>query len=457
MISGDAADLPMKRQRREKFTAILTAGFLLIVFFAHSAENNVEWPNWRGPSYNGVAENADPPVEWSEEKNVRWKTPLPGLGHSSPVVTGNRIFVTAAIPGKEPLPSPKRSGRPGAHDNAEITHSFRFVVLAIDRSEGGIVWETTVDSGIPHEGGHVTASLASASPVADKDHIIAFFGSRGLYCMDHEGTLLWKTDLGEMHTKHGHGEGSSPVLHGETVVVNWDHQEESFIVAFDKSTGREKWRESRDEKTSWSSPIVVTHEGAPQVIVSATGALRSYDLETGEVIWECGGLSDNVVASPVSANGIVIAGSSYNKRSMIAVKMEGATGDITGTSHVLWRRINRTPYVPSPLLYENTLYFLAHYQGVLSRVDPVTGKDRGGPFRLEGLSDIYASPVAAAGRIYITDRQLGTLVLSHTSGEDPPGFLAMNQLDDRISASAAIVDRELFLRGEKFLYCLAEE
>ena len=164
MISGDAADLPMKRQRREKFTAILTTGFLLIALFAHSAENNVEWPNWRGPSYNGVAENADPPVEWSEEKNVRWKTPLPGLGHSSPVVTGNRIFVTAAIPGKEPLPSPKRSGRPGAHDNAEITHSFRFVVLAIDRSEGGIVWETTVDSGIPHEGGHVTASLASASP-----------------------------------------------------------------------------------------------------------------------------------------------------------------------------------------------------------------------------------------------------------------------------------------------------
>ena len=260
-----------------------------------------------------------------------------------------------------------------------------------------------------------------------------------------------------MHTKHGHGEGSSPVLHGETVVVNWDHQEESFIVAFDKSTGREKWRKPRNEKTSWSSPIVVTHEGTPQVIVSATGALRSYDLETGEVIWECGGLSDNVVASPVSANGIVIAGSSYDKRSMIAVKMEGATGDVTGTSHVLWRRINRTPYVPSPLLYDNTLYFLAHYQGVLSRVDPGTGKDRGGPFRLEGLADIYASPVAAAGRIYITDRQLGTLVLSHTSGEDPPGFLAMNQLDDRISASAAIVDRELFLRGEKFLYCLTEE
>lgn len=447
----------MKRHQRERFTATLTAGFLFIASFAHGAENDVEWPNWRGPSYNGVAENADPPVEWSEERNVRWKTPLPGLGHSSPIVVGNRVFVTAAIPGKPPLPSPKRSGRPGAHDNSEITHSFRFVVIAVDRSKGEIVWETAVDSGIPHEGGHVTASLASASPVADKDHIIAFFGSRGLYCLNHEGTLLWKADLGKMHSKHGHGEGSSPVLHGETVVVNWDHEEESFIVAFDKSTGREKWRKPRNEKTSWSSPIVVTHKGTPQVIVSATGALRSYDLESGEVIWECGGLSDNVVASPVSANGIVIAGSSYDKRSMIAVKMEGATGDVTGTSHVLWRRINRTPYVPSPLLYDNTLYFLAHYQGVLSRIDPDTGKDRGGPFRLEGLADIYASPVAAGGRIYITDRQVGTLVLSHSPGEDPPEFLAMNQLDDKISASAAIVGRELFLRGEQFLYCLAED
>ncbi len=438
---------------------LLPASVVAVAFgmaFSYGGER-VGWPNWRGPLYSGAASDANPPIEWSEQKNVRWKTQLAGTGHSSPVVVGDRVFVTTAVQAGQPLASPMTSGRPGAHDNVEVTHSYEFVVLAVDRSTGGIVWETSVATEVPREGGHITASLASASPVADELHVIAFFGSRGLYCLDHEGIVQWEVDLGEMHTKHGHGEGSSPVLYDQTVVVNWDHEEDSYIVAYDKNTGREKWRNLRDEKTSWSSPIVVEHEGRPQVVVSATGALRAYDLELGDVVWECRGMSDNVVASPVSTDGIVIAGSSYDKRAMVAVRLSGAEGDMTGTSHVLWRRINRTPYVPSPLIYGKTLYFLAHYQGVLSRVDPVTGKDKGGPFRLEGMSDIYASPVGAAGRIYITDRQAGTLVLSHSSGEEPPEFLAMNQLDDRISASAAIVGRELFLRGEQFLYCLAED
>ena len=256
-----------------------------------------------------------------------------------------------------------------------------------------------------------------------------------------------------MQTKHGHGEGSSPALFGETLIINWDYRGRSFVVAFDKRTGKQRWRVSRDEVTSWATPIVVEVGGKAQVIVSGTHRIRGYDLASGEVIWECGGLSANIVASPVSADGIVYAGSSYEKRALLAIELHGAKGDITGSANVLWQHNRLTPYVPSPLLYRGSLYFLRHYQGVLSRVNAKTGVDESGPFRLAGLRNIYASPVAAAGRIYITDRDGTTLVLSD---EETPKVVAVNRLDDSFSASAAPVGRSLFLRGERYLYCVEE-
>ncbi len=412
------------------------------------------WSQWRGPFATGeAAPGANPPVEWSESKNIRWKTGLPGAGHSSPVVWGDRIYLTTAIPYGDELPA-KFSGRPGAHDNVPVKRKHESVVLAINRPDGKILWRKTVNRGLPHEGGHMTGTLASASPITDGGHVYAFFGSRGLYCLDADGKLVWQSDLGEMFTKHGHGEGSSPVLHGNTLVVNWDHEEESFVAAFDKQDGRQLWKAARDEASSWASPIVVEHKGKPQLVVSGTRRVRGYDLATGKLIWECGGLSANVVASPVAADGFVYAGSSYNKRSMVAIRLDGARGDITGTDQVIWTRTKRTPYVPSPLLYKGSLYFLMHYQGVLTKADIKTGLDQGGPYRLAGLRDIYASPVAAANRIYITDRSGVTVVISHT---EEPEILARNQLDDTLSASPAIVGDEIILRGEKFLYAIGEE
>src|SRR5262249_11491784 len=174
-----------------------------------------------------------------------------------------------------------------------------------------------------------TGSLASASPVTDGEHIFVSFGSYGLYCLDLDGKLVWKKDLGEMHSKHRPGEGSSPVVHGDTLVVNRDPAARSFVVALHDDTGKQLWRVARNEDTSWATPIVVELDGKPQLIVPGTNRLRGYDLATGEVIWECGGLSSNIVASPVSANGFVYAGSSYDTRAMLAVKLEGARGDIT--------------------------------------------------------------------------------------------------------------------------------
>ncbi|MFQ5417616.1 MAG: PQQ-binding-like beta-propeller repeat protein [Myxococcota bacterium] len=342
-----------------------------------------------------------------------------------------------------------------AHDNAPVTRRQEFAVLAIDRLSGKTLWKRILRKGLPHAGAHKTGTLASASPVTDGEHLLVSFGSQGLYCLDLDGELQWQKDLGDMQVKHGHGEGSSPVLHGETVVVNWDHEGQSFLVALDKRSGKELWRALRNEVTSWSTPIVVADGDSPQVIVSGTKRVRGYDLRTGEVIWECGGLSHNIVASPVAADGMVFVASSYEKRAMLAIRLDGAEGDITGTDRVAWVRRRRTPYIPSPLLYRGWLYFLSHYQGILSRVKAETGEEPHGPFRLRGMYDIYASPVAAAGRVYITDRDGTTAVLGH--GADKLEVLAVNRLEDSFSASAAVAGKELYLRGERYLYCIAKD
>ncbi|MEX2577626.1 MAG: PQQ-binding-like beta-propeller repeat protein [Verrucomicrobiales bacterium] len=420
-----------------------------------------QWPNFRGPLRTGVAPRADPPVEWSEGKNVRWKIELPGLGHSSPVVWDDRIFLTSALPVGDPLPEPRYSGRPGAHNNLPISRKQRFLVLAYDRTDGDLLWRAVVHEQLPHEGGHETGSYASASPVTDGERVYAFFGSYGLYCLDaFDGEVIWEKAFGDQFTLHGHGEGASPALWGDALFVNWDHEEESFVAAFDKRTGRERWRVPRDEGTSWSTPIVVEHDGNAegngnaQLVVSATGAVRGYDVETGTELWRASGLSSNVVASPVAGEGLVYALSSYTFRSGLVIRLDGASGDLDGGDRIAWRIRDRTPYIPSPLLHDGMLYFLAHYQGVLSRVEGETGEEPTGPFRLGPLREVYASPVAAAGRIYLVDRGGVTLVIS----TDPePRELAENRLDDRFSATPALVDDELFLRGERFLYALREE
>jgi len=402
----------------------------------------------------GVSPEGNPPIEWSEQKNIRWKTSLPGKGHSTPIVWGDRIFLTTAVPYGDPLP-PRHSTAPGTHDGVPVTQRHEFVVIAVDRRDGRILWQRTLNRKFPHEGGHYTGSLASNSAVTDGKHLFAFFGSHGLYCLDFEGEQLWKKDFPEMQTKHGHGESASPVLHGDTLFINWDQDGPCFVIALDKRTGRELWKMDREEETSWASPIVVEHDGKPQLIVSGTNRVRGYDLATGRVIWECGGLSSNIVATPVAANGMVFAGSSYEKQSLVAVHLGGARGDITGSDRVAWIRSRSTPYVPSPLLYGESLYFLSHYQGILTRVHTQSGKDQPGAMRLRGISNVYASPIGAAGRVYITDLDGTTIVLNHENPGGPP--LALNRLNDVFAASAAIVGRELFLRGQRFLYCIAED
>ncbi len=408
------------------------------------------WPAWRGPNDDGSSHSAKPPVKWSEKDNLAWKVELPGKGHASPIIWDDFLFVASAQPF-----GPKReavyNSAPGAHDNFPVEQEHRFLVTAYHARTGAKRWEAELAQAFPHEGGHYTGSLASHSPVTDGKRVYAFFGSRGLFAVDFEGKTVWRRSIGRMDSRHAHGEGSSPALKNGILVVNWDHEGESQVLAYKADTGQELWKRAREENTSWSTPLIVPHGGRFQVIISATQRVRSYDLETGVLIWECSGLARNVVASPVVSDGVVVVGNSYDKRAMMAIELEGAKGLVNETRNLLWSTTRMTPYVPSPLVYEGALYFLRHNQAVLSCLDPRTGKTLRGPFRLGGLREIFASPVAADGRVYIVGRNGATLVLTH---EANPRVLALNQLEDQFSASPALLGEALYLRGEKFLYCI---
>jgi len=429
--------------------AILLA--LLSFAVEPASDSKKYWPQWRGPSATGVAPNAHPPLEWSEEKNLRWKIEIAGKGSSSPIVWGDRLYVTTAIAtGKNAAPQSEGSSRRGI----AATEVQKFVLLAISRRDGKIIWQHTAIEALPHEGTHNDGSWASNSPITDGEHIIASFGSRGLFCYDMNGKLIWQKDLGNMTTRNSFGEGSSPALHGNTLVVNWDHEGQSFIIALDKRTGKELWKADRTEPTSWSTPLVVQHDGKPQVIVNATNRVRSYDLVNGNLIWENTGTTLNAIPSPVATEDVVYVTGGFRGSALFAIRFAGATGDLSNSVAVVWKYDQDTPYVPSPLLYDDKLYFLKVNTGILSCFNAKTGEPHYSRQRLENIANIYASPVGAAGRVYLVGRDGTTMVIKNATSYE---VLATNKLEDGIDASPALVDNELYLRGRKFLYCLAEK
>ena len=333
------------------------------------------------------------------------------------------------------------------------THVHQFVVLALDRATGDTIWQQVVRQEVPHEPGHITASQASASPITDGKHVWAYFGSRGLYCLDRNGKVVWEKQLGKMATRNEFGEGASPVLHGDTLVVNQDHEGDSFIVALDSRTGEERWKVARDEPTSWSTPLVVEDGEHARVVVSGSNRVRAYDLKTGERVWEVAGLGLNCIPAPVADDKHVFVMSGYREAAGLAIRYLGARGDLTGSDAVAWTLDSGLSYVPSPVLVDGKLYFLERFKGMLSSYDLKTGEAQYAQQRIEGLGNIYASPVAARGRIYLLDRDGNAVVFK--SGKQFE-LLAENKLDDVFDASPVVAGNELFLRGHRHLYSIAE-
>jgi outer membrane protein assembly factor BamB len=407
------------------------------------------WPQWRGPQATGVAPKADPPAEWSETRHVRWKVEIPGRGSSSPVVWGDHVFVSTAVPSGVAAGA---SHEPRGGVVPRPPHQFK--LLAIDRRTGRIAWERTAREEVPHEAAHQdNGTWASSSPVTDGEHVIASFESRGIYAFDMTGTPVWQVDLGDKVMRNAFGEGSTPALHGNHLVVVWDHQGESAVVALDKRNGRELWRARRDEIDTWATPLVVEHDGRAQVVTAGMKKLRSYDLATGELLWESPGTTMNPIPSPVSGDGLVFLTSGFRGNSLKAIRLAGARGDLAGSGQIVWSLERDTPYVPSPLLYGGILYLLKSNNGLLSAFDAATGKPHYQVQRLERAPNVFASPVGAGGRVYIAGRDGTTVVVRHG-----PTFevVAENTLEDGFDASPALVDREIYLRGYRRLYCIAE-
>ncbi len=395
------------------------------------------WPAWRGPRANGVAPHADPPVEWGEQKNVRWKVAVPGNGTSTPIVWGDQVIVQSAVAA-----------------SGGSAQSQQWLVLSYDRKTGEEKWRRVVREGAPHEGHHRDHGFASASPVTDGDVLVAHFGSFGTYALDLQGQPRWEVDLGDQRTRNSFGEGSSPALHGNTVVILWDHEGEDFLVALDKRNGQELWRQKRDEPTGWSTPLILEEAGRVVAVVNGSNRVRAYDLASGEPLWECGGQTVNVIPSPVADADTVYATSGFRGAAMLAIQ-RGRSGDLTNSGAVRWKLSKNTPYVPSPLLYSGLIYFFSGNNAMLSVVEAAGGKVILDAERLEGMFGIYASPVGAGGRIYLTGRDGNFWVIK--AGAGPLQVLAKNKLDDGFDASPAPVGTELFVRGRKHLYCLAAD
>ena len=414
------------------------------------------WHQWRGPLADGIAPHGDPPVKWSEQENVKWKVEIPGEGHATPIVWGDQLFVLTAVETGRRVDelAPPKMEPPGGYLTKRPLNYYRFLVMCLDRGTGQVRWQQVTCEDVPHEGRHGTNTYASSSPTTDGRRLYVSFGSRGIFCFDLEGKLLWDRDLGDMVTRFGWGEATSPVIHGESLIVNWDHEGDSFLLVLDPETGDTKWRVERDEVSSWVTPRVVEYEGRSQLIVPATRRITSYDLASGEIIWECGGLTTNVIPCPAVYRDFVICMSGHRGNQARAVRLD-SRGDVTDDpQQVVWQLHRNIPYVPSPLLYGDLFYMTRSNQAVMSCLDPASGKPLTEGVRLPEMRSMYASPVGAANRVYFTSREGTTLVIKNQTEFE---VLAINKLPEGIDASPAIVGREMFLRGEKHLYCLAEE
>lgn len=427
-------------------TALATVS-LGLVLVAPAASSS--WPQWRGPNNNGVAESAAP-TKFSAAENVKWRVPIPGHGNSTPIIVGDRIFLTTAVR----TSSGPASGGSGSGGGAGIAE-HEFVVMALDKATGKVIWRRTAITTTPHEGYHEQyGSFASNSPVSDGETVFASFGSRGVYAYDLDGNLKWKKEIAPLRMRLGFGEGTALVLHENSLILQHDQQANSYVLVLDKRTGEEIWRAARQEESAWAQPLVVEYEGRKQLITSST-RVRTYDLETGELIWEAGGLGGNAIPAVVQvSDDMVIALTGWRNANLLAIKL-GGKGDITGNAEFIkWTNQRGNSYTPSPVLHDGILYLLTD-NGMLSAFDALTGEVHYMQQRLPQFPSYKASPVATGGNLYTaSENGMATVVKLGKEFE----VVAANQMGDEMFVSSpVIVDGDLFLRSQDELFAISED
>lgn len=428
------------------------------------APRGTDWPQFRGAGAAGVADGAKLPDAWDggSGTGVVWKTRLPGLAHSSPIVWGEQVFVTTAISSRSDASF--QPGLYGAGTASEDVTEHRWQLMSLDRRTGRVDWERTAYTGTPKEKRHIKATYANATPATDGRHVAAFFGSQGLYVYDIAGTLLWARDLGRIDAgayddpSYEWGNASSPIIWNDLVIVQCDQQKGSFLIALRLSNGEVAWKTPRDEQPSWSTPNVFPGAGpeAAELVTNAPKFIRGYDPRTGKELWRLGRSSNITAPTPVFEDGLIVVMSGRRPNAPIFVLKPGARGDITlpeGASSggsVVWTRLNAGSYMPTPIVYGGLLYVLKN-QGILSCYDLRTGAVRYEE-RLPGVtSGFSASPVAADGKLYLSSEDGEVLVV-----KAGPAFalLARNPMGQALMATPAISGGMLLVRGERELVAI---
>ncbi|MFO1513188.1 MAG: PQQ-binding-like beta-propeller repeat protein [Verrucomicrobiota bacterium] len=440
-----------------KRLAVTSIAFGVVCLELAAAPTKSSWPQWRGDG-SGVASDTQVVLDWSATNGVVWRTPLPGRGHSSPVILDGRIYLTtdfegAAIPGAKPVKHILENEdfkHPDAF-GANLKHELR--VLCLDAGTGKLLWSQLAYTGSAFDDRHRKGSYAAPTIAADKDRVFAYFGSEGLYCFDTKGTLIWSNSVGGLATL-GMGAGASPVLGAKTVIVQCDQDsgEHSFIAGFDKKTGKQLWKVARKVSVSWATPVVVTAGGREQAIASGTEKIVAYDTATGEEIWSHEGLENNAVPSPVANDRTAYLVSGYPKKRTLAIAL-GAKGDLTGTTNLLWKYDKGSGYVPSPLLLDNELYLMTD-SGMLSCLDATTGAVRYDSERLPAPAKFTASPLGVDGHLLLTSEEGDTFVLKAGAKYE---FVRKNPLGEKVYASLAVADGRIYIRGETNLFCIGRQ
>jgi outer membrane protein assembly factor BamB len=413
------------------------------------------WPQFRGPKSAGVAEGPALPEKWSATENIAWKTEIPGIGWSSPIVWGDKIFVTAVISAAE-IETPKKGLYLGGNRLEPPKGEHRWMVYCVDLKKGKIVWEREAYRGVPTITRHLKNTFASETPVTDGERVYAYFGNLGLYCYDFKGALIWKQSFESRRTRFGWGTASSPALHGDRIILLNDNDEQSFLAAYNKKTGVQVWRAEREIGTNWATPYVWENNGRTEIIVPGWKVVRSYDLN-GKVLWEFKGMSSIVIPTPFSKFDLLYVASGYvgdQHRPVYAIR-PGASGDIslkegeTSNKFIAWYLPQGGPYNPSPLVYGD-YYYTLYDRGFITCHDAKTGKEVYGKQRIDANASAFtSSPWAYNGKIYCLSEDGDTFVIQ--SGPEYK-LLGKNSLDEMCMATPAIANGSLIIRTASKLY-----
>ena len=425
------------------------------------AGSGSNWAQWRGPDSQGISNEKNLPTEWSETKNVLWKTPIPGLGFSSPIIWEKKVFLTTAIEGG-PAPAEHKAAKHMLGDRefkhpdwtgSDKLHTFK--VFCLDRDTGKVQWERTSYEGPVYDYRHRRGTYAAPTPVTDGKNVYAYFGSEGFYCYDFNGKLIWKKTLGGIGTM-GMGVGTSPVLYENLVILLCDQEFDgtySFMTALDKKTGNEVWRVRRPVQSSWATPVLAKTADRTEMVVSGNEFLISYDPATGKELWRATGLHSHAIATPVVGHGLVILSSGFPTKTIVAIRL-GGSGNLDGTDRIVWRYNKGTSYVPSPILYGDYVYLMSD-GGILTCLNAKTGEVVYEGGRVPIATKFYgASPVAFDGKILITSDDGDTFVIKAGSKHE---VLGTNSIGEPSRVSIAIADHKLFVRGEKHLFCIVNK